>query len=67
MGRGDPTDIMAKLGLEQMDNEAELESIIKEVVEKSGPDRTIRSGKNLVIFVGQAWRETKGKQIRKSR
>ncbi len=61
---GDPTDIMAKLGLEQMDNEAELESIIKEVVEKN-PAQTeqYRSGKESVLqfFVGQAMAETRGK------
>lgn len=61
---GDPTDIMAELGLEQMDNEAELENIIKEVIEKNPAQaEQYRSGKEAVMqfFVGQTMAATKGK------
>jgi Asp-tRNA(Asn)/Glu-tRNA(Gln) amidotransferase B subunit len=32
---GDPTNIMDDLGLQQMDNDAELESVVKEVLAKN--------------------------------
>ena len=61
---GDPTDIMASLGLEQMDNKAELEKIIKAIIGKN-PKQVgqYRQGKANVLqfFVGQVMSATKGK------
>ena len=61
---GDPTDIMASLGLEQMDNKAELEKVIKAIIEKN-PKQVgqYRQGKANVLqfFVGQVMSATKGK------
>ncbi|MDD5071959.1 MAG: Asp-tRNA(Asn)/Glu-tRNA(Gln) amidotransferase subunit GatB, partial [Patescibacteria group bacterium] len=61
---GDPTDIMADLGLEQIDDSAELEKIIKAVIEKN-PKQVgqYSQGKTNVLqfFVGQVMSVTKGK------
>lgn len=61
---GDPTDIMQNLGLEQLDNTAELESIIREVIAKN-PSQTeeYRGGKTALLqfFIGQAMAATRGK------
>ncbi|MGE5425767.1 MAG: Asp-tRNA(Asn)/Glu-tRNA(Gln) amidotransferase subunit GatB [Bacillota bacterium] len=61
---GDPTDIMAKLGLEQMDNEEELEKAIRAVIGANPRQaQEYRDGKTPLIqfFVGKAMAETKGK------
>ncbi len=61
---GDPTDIMQEMGLEQMDNDEELENIIKEVLEKnSGQVEMYKNGKTALLqyFVGQTMAATKGK------
>lgn len=61
---GDPTDIMAEQGLEQMDNDDELENIVKEVLQKSSAQvEQYKSGKVSLIqfFVGQTMAATKGK------
>jgi len=61
---GDPTNIMTELGLEQMDNDAELENIIKEVIDKNPAQvEQYKAGKEAVIqfFVGQTMAATKGK------
>ncbi len=61
---GDPTQIMADLGLEQVDNEAELEKTIKQII-KEFPKQLeqYRLGKENVLqfFVGQVMAKTKGK------
>lgn len=61
---GDPSEIVKELGLEQMDNDAELESIIKGIIEKN-PNQTeeYKNGKENLIqyFVGQTMAATKGK------
>ncbi|MBN2884785.1 Asp-tRNA(Asn)/Glu-tRNA(Gln) amidotransferase subunit GatB [Patescibacteria group bacterium] len=61
---GDPTDIMEKLGLEQLDDDEELEKAIREVI-KANPKQTqeYRAGKLPLIqfFVGKVMAETKGK------
>ncbi len=61
---GDPTDIMAELGLEQLDDEAELEKIIKDVLARNQKQvEQYRSGKTNVLqfFVGQTMAATRGK------
>lgn len=61
---GDPTDIMAELGLEQLDDEAELEKIIKDVLVRNQKQvEQYRSGKTNVLqfFVGQTMAATRGK------
>lgn len=61
---GDPSNIMKELGLEQMDNNDELEGIIKEVLDKNQAQvEQYKSGKTSVIqfFVGQAMAASKGK------
>lgn len=61
---GDPTNIMADLGLEQIDNEAELEKIILEVLAKNEKQaKEYKSGKENVLqfLVGQVMAATKGK------
>lgn len=61
---GDPTSIMQNLGLEQIDDQAELEKIIKEIVSKNQKQvEQYKSGKENVLqyFVGQAMAATKGK------
>ena len=61
---GDPTQIMANLGLEQIDNKAKLEKIIKNILDKN-PDQAqqYKQGKKNVLqyFVGQTMSATKGK------
>jgi len=61
---GDPTDIMQELGLEQLDNDEELENTIKEIIEKNPNQATeYKNGKETLIqfFVGQTMAATKGK------
>ena len=61
---GDPTDIMAELGLEQLDDEAELEKIIKDVLARNQKQvEQYRNGKTNVLqfFVGQTMAATRGK------
>lgn len=61
---GDPSDIMRDQGLEQMENDDELEEIVKEILAKN-PSQTeeYKSGKTSLIqfFVGQTMAATKGK------
>lgn len=61
---GDPTDIMTELGLEQMDNDEELVTAIKEIITKN-PSQVAdyKNGKEALIqfFVGQVMAATKGK------
>lgn len=61
---GDPTDIMAELGLEQIDDTAELEKVIMGIIEKN--DKQVleyKKGKEAVLqyFIGQTMAATKGK------
>ncbi len=61
---GDPSNIMTELGLEQLDNEDELEKIIAGVLEKNQKQvEEYKSGKEnlLQFFVGQTMSATKGK------
>ncbi len=61
---GDPTNIMQDLGLEQIDNKAELEKIIKNIIEKNPKQlEQYRKGKKNVLqyFIGQTMATTKGK------
>ncbi len=61
---GDPTNIMADLGLEQIDDRAKLERIIKKILTKNKKQlEQFKSGKQNILqyFVGQAMAETKGK------
>jgi aspartyl-tRNA(Asn)/glutamyl-tRNA(Gln) amidotransferase subunit B len=61
---GDPTQIMAKTGLEQIDDEAELEKTIKAILEKNKSQvEEYKGGKENVLqfFVGQTMSATKGK------
>jgi len=61
---GDPSQIMENLGLEQMDNDAELEKAIKEVIDRNqGQVEEYKKGKEnlLQFFVGQTMAQTKGK------
>ncbi|MFH1427485.1 MAG: Asp-tRNA(Asn)/Glu-tRNA(Gln) amidotransferase subunit GatB [Patescibacteria group bacterium] len=61
---GDPTNIMANLGLEQIDNQAELEKIIKDIIKKNSKQvEQYKSGKTNVLqyFIGQVMAKTKGK------
>jgi aspartyl-tRNA(Asn)/glutamyl-tRNA(Gln) amidotransferase subunit B len=61
---GDPTNIMDDLGLQQMDDSAALEAIVKEVLNKN-PDQIAqyKAGKTNVaqFLVGQIMAATKGK------
>lgn len=60
----DPTNIMQDMGLEQVDNKAELEKIIKEVINKNPKQvKQYRTGKKNVLqyFMGQAMAVTNGK------
>ncbi|MDD3285223.1 MAG: Asp-tRNA(Asn)/Glu-tRNA(Gln) amidotransferase subunit GatB [Patescibacteria group bacterium] len=61
---GDPSDIMTKLGLEQLDSEEELETAIRRVIQ-ANPAQTeeYRNGKTPLIqfFIGKVMAETKGK------
>jgi len=61
---GDPTVIMQELGLEQLDDDEELENSIKEIIAKNPNQATeYRNGKEALIqfFVGQTMAATKGK------
>ena len=61
---GDPTDIMAELGLEQLDDQAALEKIIAEVILKNQKQvAEYRAGKTNVLqfLVGQVMAATRGK------
>lgn len=61
---GDPSQIMADLGLEQLDNEAELEEIIEGVLAKNPIQvEQYRAGKENVLqfLVGQTMAATRGK------
>lgn len=61
---GDPTQIMQDLSLEQMDNEGELENIIKEIIDKNpGQAEEFKAGKEALLqfFIGQTMAATKGK------
>jgi len=61
---GDPSNIMRELGLEQMDNDDELEKSIREVIAKN-PDQVnaYKNGKTALLqfFVGQVMAATRGK------
>ncbi len=60
----DPTNIMSEMGLEQIDNEAELEKIIKKIIIKNKKQAAeYKNGKENILqfFVGQAMAATKGK------
>ncbi|MFA6994946.1 MAG: Asp-tRNA(Asn)/Glu-tRNA(Gln) amidotransferase subunit GatB [Patescibacteria group bacterium] len=61
---GDPTDIMEALGLQQMNNENELEEAVKKIITNNPAQlEQYRQGKTTVLqfFVGQVMAETKGK------
>lgn len=61
---GDPTNIMGDLGLEQIDDEAELEKIVAKIIKNNpGQKEQYKNGKENVLqfFVGQAMAATKGK------
>jgi len=61
---GDPTNIMQDLGLEQIDNEEELENTIKEIIEKNPKQiEEYKAGKENVLqfLVGLTMSATKGK------
>ncbi|MDP2736181.1 MAG: Asp-tRNA(Asn)/Glu-tRNA(Gln) amidotransferase subunit GatB [bacterium] len=61
---GDPTDIMAELGLEQLDDKVALEKIIAEVVFKNQKQaEEYKAGKTNVLqfLVGQVMAATRGK------
>lgn len=61
---GDPSDIMAKLGLEQLDSEEELEKAVRRVIDSNpGQADEYKKGKTPLIqfFIGKVMAETKGK------
>jgi len=61
---GDPTQIMADLGLEQLDDKAALEKVITEVIEKNQKQvKKYKAGKTNVLqfMVGLVMAATKGK------
>lgn len=61
---GDPSQIMANMGLEQIDDEAELEKVIKEIFEINRSQvEEYKGGKETVLqfLVGQTMSATKGK------
>jgi aspartyl-tRNA(Asn)/glutamyl-tRNA(Gln) amidotransferase subunit B len=61
---GEPTSIMKDMGLEQIDDSAELEKIIKDVINKSPKQvEQYKAGKETVLkfFIGQTMAATKGK------
>ncbi|MFA5023766.1 MAG: Asp-tRNA(Asn)/Glu-tRNA(Gln) amidotransferase subunit GatB [Patescibacteria group bacterium] len=61
---GDPEHIMADLGLEQMDNLAELENVVKKIVsQNSAQVEQYKKGKTNVLqfLIGLIMAETKGK------
>jgi len=61
---GDPTDIMNEMGLKQMDDSAELEKVVKQVL-KNNPDQVAqyKKGKTNVtqFFIGKIMADTRGK------
>ncbi|MFH1412665.1 MAG: Asp-tRNA(Asn)/Glu-tRNA(Gln) amidotransferase subunit GatB [bacterium] len=61
---GDPSDIMKKMNLQQMDDSAKLEKIIKKVI-KDNPEQAkqYKSGKTTILkfFIGQAMASSKGR------
>ncbi|MEA3398448.1 MAG: Asp-tRNA(Asn)/Glu-tRNA(Gln) amidotransferase subunit GatB [Patescibacteria group bacterium] len=61
---GDPTNIMSDLGLEQIDNTAELEKIINKII-SNNPEQVndFKNGKETLMqfFVGQTMAATSGK------
>lgn len=60
----DPTNIMQDMGLEQMDNDEELENIVQDILDKNQSQvEEYKSGKENVLqfFVGQTMAATKGK------
>lgn len=60
----DPSDIMVNMGLEQIDDEAELEKTIKDIINKNAKQvDEYKAGKENVFqfLVGQAMAATKGK------
>lgn len=64
LGSCDPSDIMAKMGLEQIDDEAELEKIVKKIIEKNTKQvEEYKAGKKSLFqfFVGQTMAATRGK------
>ncbi len=61
---GDPTDIMQDLGLEQIDDEKELENVIKEILNKNQSQvEEYKAGKDAILqfLIGQTMAATKGK------
>jgi aspartyl-tRNA(Asn)/glutamyl-tRNA(Gln) amidotransferase subunit B len=61
---GDPTHIMTDMGLEQVDDTAELEKVVADIIEKNQAQvEQYRAGKEAVLqfFVGQSMAATKGK------
>lgn len=63
-GGGDPEDIMRDLGLERIDDSAELEKAIKKIIAKNPSQAAeYKKGKITLIqfFIGQVMAETKGK------
>jgi aspartyl-tRNA(Asn)/glutamyl-tRNA(Gln) amidotransferase subunit B len=61
---GDPTDIMLKMGLEQMDNKADLEKTIKKIIDENKEQaEQYKKGKTNVIqfLLGKVMAETGGK------
>lgn len=61
---GDPTNIMTDKGLEQMDNEADLEKAVQEIIDKNPAQvEQFKAGKEAVLqfFVGQIMASTRGK------
>lgn len=61
---GDPSNIVEELGLEQIDDEAELEKTIQNILDQNASQvEEYKSGKENVIqfFVGQTMSATKGK------
>ena len=61
---GDPTDIMNELGLEQIDDSAELEKAVKKIIAKNTLQADeYKKGKITLIqyFIGQVMAETRGK------
>jgi aspartyl-tRNA(Asn)/glutamyl-tRNA(Gln) amidotransferase subunit B len=61
---GDPSQIMRTQGLEQMDDDGELESVIKEILQDNQAQvEQYKSGKESVLqfFVGQTMKATRGK------
>lgn len=61
---GDPTDIMIERGLEQLDDSAEIEAVVKKIL-TDNPNQVAqyRQGKGAVLqfFIGQVMASTRGK------